>query len=230
MLHAKSSKGLIPKLSGFESTKISNRGVCCKQKMAQSPHDFASETSQHCTKFDRLHLDLMGPLGLPSAHGSCSYFQTRTDVGTRLSFVNFLKAKSDALLVSKVLSQALETKSKTNLKSLRNDRGGECVFAAWNNCVQIKGISYELIAPYSPQQNRMAFFLLEITLLERMRCLLIWSEIAKVLLRCGFATSNMLRNIHPTSALKGGIPIEAWSGKTPSFQKFHTFGSFISIF
>ena len=109
MMHAMSSKGLIPKLSSSESTKIADCEVCTKSKMAQSPHKHESETSQHCKKMERMHLDLVGPLGIPSAHGSCSYFQSGIDVGTRLSFVNLLKAKNDALSVSKVIIQALET-------------------------------------------------------------------------------------------------------------------------
>ena len=225
-MHAMSSKGLIPKLSGSESTEIADCEVCTKSKMAQSPHKHESETSQHCKKMDRMHLDLVGPLGIPSAHGSCSYFQSGIDVGTRLSFVNLLKAKNDALSVSKVLIQALETESETPLKSLRTDGGGEYVSAAWSEYVKTKGISHELTAPYSPQQNGMAERLNR-TLLEKMRCLLIWSELPKSYWDVALLHSNWLRNRQPTSALQGGIPIEVWSGKAPSFHNFHTFGCLV---
>ena len=46
------------------------------------------------------------------------------DIGTCLSFVSLLKSKSDAFLVSKALIEALEVESKTKLKSLRTDGGG----------------------------------------------------------------------------------------------------------
>ena len=92
--------------------------------------------------------------------------------------------------------------------------------------MQTKGISHELTAPYIPQQNGMAERLNR-TLLEKMGCLLIWSELPKSYWDVALLHSNWLCNRQPTSALQGGIPIEAWSGKAPSFQKFHTFGCLV---
>ena len=39
--------------------------------------------------------------------------------------------------------------------------------------------------------------------------------------------SNWLRNRTPTSALKGGIPLVAWSDKKTDFKKVHTFGCLV---
>ena len=226
MMHAMSSKGLIPKLTTSESTVIATCEVCCKSKMAQSPHPAENEDSQKCGKLDRIHLDLVGPLSLKSHHGGYSYIQTGIDVGTRLSFVNLLKSKGDALPVSKAAIAALEVESDTNLKSLRTDGGGEYVSAAWKQYAQVKGFTHELTAPYSPQSNGMAERLNR-TLLEKMRCLLIWSELPKPYWDVALLHSNWLRNRTPTSALKGGIPLEAWIGKQPNFEKIHTFGCLV---
>ena len=194
--------------------------------MAQSPHKHVNDDNQHCGKMDRIHLDLVGPLTVISAHGACSYFQAGIDVGTRMSFVNLLKKKSDALAVSKVAIAALESDAKTNLKSLRTDGGGEYVSAAWKQYVQEKGIRHELTAPYSPQQNGMAERLNR-TLLEKMRCLLIWSGLPKSYWDVALLHANWLRNRMPTSALKGGIPIEEWSQKPTNLKKIHTFGCLV---
>ena len=45
MMHAMSSKGLIPKLTKGETTTIAACEVCCASKMAQSPHDAKSDDS-----------------------------------------------------------------------------------------------------------------------------------------------------------------------------------------
>ena len=82
--------------------------------MAQSPHKHVHDDNQQCGKMDRVHLDLVGPLTVISAHGAYSYFQAGIDVGTRLSFVNLLKKKSDALAVSKVAIAALEADAHCN--------------------------------------------------------------------------------------------------------------------
>ena len=130
------------------------------------------------------------------------------DVGTRLSFVNLLKSKSDALTISKALISALEVDRETTLKCLRTDGGGEYVSAAWQNFSQEKGFLHELTAPCSPRANGMSERLNR-TLLEKVRCLLIWSELPKSYWDVALLHSNWLRNRQPTSALQGGIPVEA---------------------
>ena len=175
---------------------------------------------------DKIHLDLVGPMAVHSRHGSFQYFQAGIDVGTRLSIVTLLRKKSDALTVSKVAIASLEVEAKTNLKSLRTDGGGEYTSAAWKSYVQDKGISHELTAPYSPQQNGMAERLNR-TLLEKMRCMLIWSGLPSSYWDVALLYANFLRNRQSTLALQGGIPIEAWSSKAPDFKKLHTFGCLV---
>ena len=131
MMNAMSTKGLIPKLTSSESEEVITCQICCQSKMGQTPHKHVDESTMECGKLDRLHLDLVGPMAATSRHGSFDYFQAGIDVGTRLSFVNLLKRKSDALTVSKVAIAALEVESNTNLKSLRTDGGGEYTSAAW---------------------------------------------------------------------------------------------------
>lgn len=227
MMKEMSSKGLIPVLTSSECEEVQTCEVCCQAKMAQSPHKKVSESSKACAKMDKIHLDLVGPLAVKSAHGGYSYFQSGIDVGSRLSFVSLLKLKSEALEVSKVLIASLESDSSLPLKSVRTDGGGEYCSADWTNFLQGKGTAHELTAPYSPQQNGMAERLNR-TLLEKMRCLLIWSCLPKSFWDVALLHSNYLRNRSPTSSLKGNIPLEAWSGKKQvGFTKMHTFGCLV---
>ena len=148
------------------------------------------------------------------------------EVGCRLSFVNLLKHKSDALAVSKVAIAALESDSGQILKSLRTDGGCEYTLAAWGEYTRGKGIDHQLTAPYSPQQNGMSERLNRI-LLEKMRCLLLWSQLPKSYWDVALLHANWLRNRLPTSTLKGEVPIEAWKGKKCDLQTSHTFGCLV---
>ena len=226
MMHAMSSKGLIPNLTKDDTKTIANCEVCCASKMAQSPHHADSDDSKHFAKMDRIQLDLVGPMLVPSKHGKFTYFQSGMDVGTRMSFVNLLKSKSDALKVSKTTIKALELESDTKMKSLRTDGGGEYVSAEWKAFADEQGFIHQLTAPYSPQQNGI-IERLNRTLLEKMRCLLLWSQLPKSFWDVALLHSNWLRNRTPTSALQGGIPMVAWSNKETNFKKVHTFGCLV---
>ena len=175
---------------------------------------------------DRIQLDLVGPMGVPSKHGGHIYFQTGMDIGTRLSSVSLLKSKSDALRVSQASIEALEVESNTKLKSLRTDGGGEYTSAAWKSFADQKGFTHQLTAPYSPQQNGNIERLNRI-LIEKMRCLLLWSHLPPSFWDVALLHSNWLRNRTPTSALRGGIPLDAWSNTKTNFKKVHTFGCLV---
>lgn len=226
MMRAMSGKGLIPSLTTSEIAAVQSCEVCCQAKMSQSPHKHVSESTEACQKMDRVHLDLSGPMAVASHHGGHSYFQAGMEIGCRLSFVHLLKHKSDALAVSKNAIAALESESGKSLKSLRTDGGGEYTSAAWGQYAMEKGINHELTAPYSPQQNGMAERLNR-TLLEKMRCLLIWSKLPKSYWGVALLHANWLRNRLPTSALKGGVPIEAWTGRKHNLKMNHTFGCLV---
>ena len=194
--------------------------------MSQLPHQRVSESTSDCHKMDRVHLDLAGPMAVASHHGGYSYFQAGMEMGCRLSFVNLLRHKSDALAVSKVAIAALESDSGQSLKSLHTDGGGEYISVAWGEYTRGKGIDHQLTAPYSPQQNGMSKRLNR-TLLEKMRCLLLWSQLPKSYWDVALLHANWLGNRLPISALKGEVPIEAWKGKKCDLQTSHTFGCLV---
>ena len=81
-------------------------------------------------------------------------------------------------------------------------------------------------SPTSPQQNGI-IERLNRTLIEKMRCLLLWSKLPKSFWDVALLHANWLRNRTPTSALKGGIPLVAWSNKQINFNKIHTFGCLV---
>lgn len=226
MMEAMSAKSMIPHLTKEERSKVANCEICCASKMAQGSHKANNEESKNCEKLDRIHLDLVGPMSCASKHGKYHYFQSGIDVGSRLSFVSLLKTKGDAFAASKPLITALEVEARTNLKSLRTDGGGEYNSKEWKELAQVKGFQHQQTAPYSAEQNGINERLNR-TLLEKMRCLLLWSQLPKSFWDVAILHANWLRNRTPTSALNGEIPLKAWSGKTNDLKLLHTFGCLV---
>ena len=100
------AQGMIPNLTKDERSKVANCEICCAAKMAQGSHKPNKDKPESCQKLDRLHLDLVGPMRVPSEHGQFMYFQSGIDVGTRMSFVSLLKTKGEAFKASKPLITA----------------------------------------------------------------------------------------------------------------------------
>ena len=109
---------------------------------------------------------------------------------------------------------------------MRTEGGGKYTSKEWTDYCEDKGIKHELTAPYSPQQNGMCERLNK-TLMEKMRCLRMWSKLPKSYWDVAFIHANWLRNRCPTSSLTGGVPIEKWTGRTIKLDRSHTFGCLV---
>ena len=135
---------------------------------------------------------------------------------------------TDALTVSRIVIAQLESESGRRLKTLRIDEGGEYNSVEWRAFANIPGheFDHQLTAPYSPEQNGMCERLNR-TLLEKMRCLMIWSELPKSFWDVALLHANWIRNRSPTSGPKGNLPIEEWTGKETKMKNVHTFGCLV---
>ncbi|XP_057248305.1 uncharacterized protein LOC130590257 [Beta vulgaris subsp. vulgaris] len=78
-----------------------------------------------------------------------------TDDYTRMSWVYFLKWKSEAFENFKKFKALVENQSDRHIKTLCTDPGGEFSCVKFTNFCDEHGIRRELIAPYIPQQNGM---------------------------------------------------------------------------
>ena len=214
------------RLAKAERSKVANCEICCAAKMARGSHKAHTIQPEACQKLGRIHLDLVGPMSTVNKHGQFMYFQSGIDVGTRMSFVSLLKSKGEAFDASKPLITALEVEARTNLKSLRMDEGGEYISHEWKAFAKDKGFHHQLIAPHNPEQNDVNGRL-NITLLEKMRCLLLWSKLSKSFWDVSILHANRLRNRTPTSGLKRGVPLTEWTEKQTDLKSLHTFGCLV---
>ena len=224
-----SSKGLIPPLLATEYEVIKACEVCVSAKLSQSSHQPESVSTKMCKqKLERVHMDIVGPIAVLSNHGRFQYFQSSIDVATRYSVVSLLKLKSDALSAAKKSLSMLESESGNRLKSLRTDGGGEYTSSEWKAYSEMPGheFDHQTTAPYSPEQNGLCERLNR-TLIEKMRCIMIWSRLPASYWDVAVLHANWVRNRSPTNGLNGDMPYEAWTGRKHEVQKMHTFGCLV---
>jgi transposase InsO family protein len=97
-------------------------------------------------------MDLCGP-SRKEGTGKENYFMFIIDDYSRLTWVVFLKEKSEAFEKFKVFKALTENQIGKRLKAIRSDRGGE--FISWNfkELCDKHGIKREYTIPRTPQQN-----------------------------------------------------------------------------
>ena len=73
---------------------------------------------------DLIHTDICGPMKTPSL-GSKRYFLIFIDDFSRMTWVYFLKEKSEAFTIFKKFKVLVEKQKGCSIKITRSDRGGE---------------------------------------------------------------------------------------------------------
>ena len=98
-----------------------------------------------------LHMDLVGP-GPPDHRGN-KYGLIITDGGSRYSFAEGLKQKSEAVDKTETIIATIEKQSGHQVKVIRSDNGGEFVNRSMEELRRRKGIRTEPCVAYQKQQN-----------------------------------------------------------------------------
>jgi hypothetical protein len=91
-----------------------------------------------------------------------------------------------------------------------------------------KGIQFEFTIHYTPQQNGVAERM-NITIVEKARCMLLESGLKKGSWTESVLTSVYLINRSPTAALEKSIPAELWYGQKQNLQKLRVFGNLVYL-
>jgi len=97
---------------------------------------------------------------------------------SRRVWVYIQKNKSDAFVKFKEWHTIVENQIGTKLKVLRTDNGLEFVSEQLNEFCRKRGIKRHRTVAYTPQQNDLAERM-NMTLLERVRCMLLGAGLSK---------------------------------------------------
>lgn len=93
---------------------------------------------------------LCGPMSVESLGGS-RYFLLFTDDYSRISWLYFLKFKSETFGNFKKFKSFVERQNGCRLKTLWTDRGGELMSKEFSSFCEENGIHRELTAPFTPE-------------------------------------------------------------------------------
>jgi len=103
-------------------------------------------------KLQFVHSDICGPIS-PISNNNKRYILSFIDDFTRKTWIYFLNKKLEALEVFKEFKTWAEKEAGTSIKCLRTDRGGEYNSKEFTDFCSTHGITRQLMAAYTPQQN-----------------------------------------------------------------------------
>ncbi|MBW0479439.1 hypothetical protein O181_019154 [Austropuccinia psidii MF-1] len=168
------------------------------------------------------HLDLVGPISPPSAGGS-RYFLTIANQFTSYKMTHMLKSKSNTFHQFVVVKNLMENHQQQTIKTVVSDCGGEFISKKFEDLLDSCGFTHIFSPPYTPQQNGFAKRANQ-TILDKAKCLINESRLAKQYLAEEINTSTLLTNLIPTLSRQNLSPYPLWTGKLPRIKKLWVFG------
>ena len=99
-----------------------------------------------------IHTDVCGPMRTPSHHNNRDFILFIDDF-SRMTWVYFLKAKSEVFGIFKKFKALVEKQSGKQIKVLRSDRGKEYTSREFDKFCEDEGIERQLTITYTPQQK-----------------------------------------------------------------------------
>jgi hypothetical protein len=117
----------------------------------QSREIFSTSSWHANRRLQLVHSNVCGPL--ETSFGGCKYFLLFIDDFSRITWVYFLKQKSEVFDKFKIFRQLFENEVKEKIGTLRTDNGGEFTSNEFNTYCTDKGIRRHLTNFYTPQQN-----------------------------------------------------------------------------
>ncbi|KAJ0625451.1 putative RNA-directed DNA polymerase [Helianthus annuus] len=194
---------LFPKL--FSPRDKINCETCFLAKSHRQP--FKPNNTRVNVPFSLIHSDVWGPSPITGGQGF-RYFLLFIDDCTRMTWVYFLKHKSEVFEKFTIFHTMIHTQFQKEIQILRSDNGGEFVNASIKQFCQTKGIIHQTTCPHTPEQNGVAERKNRI-ILEMTRAFLIESKVPKFFWPEAVASSVYLINQLPTKILELKTPIQA---------------------
>lgn len=208
--------------------KLSYCISCNRGKMKNRSFKALTTTSRAGKRLELVHTDVCGPLRVPSDGGSV-YFLTFIDDWSRMTFVYFLKQKSEVAESIKDFIEYAERQTECKVKRLRSDNGGEYGSKTLSDYLRQRGIVFEKTEPYMPQQNGVAERCNSI-LMDKARSMMVDMDVPTRFWADAVATAVHLRNLTPTKALDWKSPRESWNNKVPRINHLRVFGCHAEVF
>ncbi|KAG6501358.1 hypothetical protein ZIOFF_041237 [Zingiber officinale] len=165
-------------------------------------------------KLELIHTDVCGPMDTLS-HAQNRYFILFIDDHTRMTWVYFMRQKSEVFMIFKKFKSLVEKQSGCFIKTLRSDRGKEYTSKEFHNFCEDEGVERQLTVRYTPQQNGVTERKNQ-TIVEMAKSMMHEKGLPKIFWAEAVYTAVYLSNRCPTTTIPNKTPFEAWSGRRPS--------------
>ncbi|XP_035838498.1 uncharacterized protein LOC110908724 isoform X1 [Helianthus annuus] len=196
---------LLPTL--FPSNSKLDCETCALAKSHKKP--FKPSNTRVSEPFSLIHSDVWGPAETNGGQ-NLRFFLLFVDDCTRMTWVYFLKHKSEVFDKFKLFYTMVQTQFKTNIQILRSDNGGEYVNTSMKQFIQEKGMIHQTTCPKHPEQNGVVERKNGI-LVEMARALMLESKVPKSFWPEAINTAVYLLNRLPTKALDLKTPLDTLS-------------------
>ena len=201
------------------SSKVCTNCMVGKQHRDAIPKRSLWRASQ---RLQLVHADICGPIK-PVSNSKKRYLISFIDDYSRKVWIYFLTEKSEAFTTFKNYKNLVEKEAGAFICCLRTDRGREFTSLEFNAFCKTNGISRQLTAAYTPQQNGVAERKNR-TIMNMVRSMLSEKQVPKNFWPEAVNWTAHVLNRSPTLAVKGVTPEEAWSGVKPNVDYFRVFG------
>ncbi|MBW0522313.1 hypothetical protein O181_062028 [Austropuccinia psidii MF-1] len=170
---------------------------------------------------DCLHLDVVGPITLPSKLGY-RYFLTMVDQHTSFKITKFLKHKSEVFDEFLIQQKLLGNLHARKIKRIVTDGGGEFVNQKFKDLANVCGFTHVVAPPYTPEHDSFAERE-NWTILDKSRCLLLNSNLPNQYWAEAVNTAKFLTNIIQTLLRNNYSPHYLWLKVPPKIRKIRSF-------
>ncbi|KAJ9548880.1 hypothetical protein OSB04_021423 [Centaurea solstitialis] len=215
------SRGLV---SGLPETRLSKDTLCsaCELgKMKRSSHPPKWETNCRCP-LDMLHMDLCGPMRIESLARK-KYMLVLVDEFSRFTWLEFLRAKSDAADRIIAFIKRIQVSLNLKVKKLRSDNGTEFRNTKLHSFLEDVGISHNFSAVRTPQQNGVVERK-NWTLVEAARSMMAHSGVPKSFWAEAVATACYTQNRTLIVKRTGKTAYEMIEKRKPDIKHLRVFG------
>jgi transposase InsO family protein len=215
------SKNLVIGLPELRLGKDTLCPACEQGKMKKSSH--TSKVDTNCSNpLDMIHMDLCGPMRVPSLNGS-KYILVLIDEVSRYTWLDFLKAKSEAAEVIIIFIKRIQILQDRKVKKLRSDNGTEFNNTILRSFLEDSGISHNFSAARTPQQNGVVERKNR-TLIEAARSMMAYSDVPKYLWAEAIATACYTQNRTIINKRTGKTAYEMINCRKPNIKFLRIFG------
>ena len=206
-------------LSDLKDVHLPQCESCLEGKMTK--RSFGAKGNRAKELLEIVHTDVCGPMNV-KARGGFEYYISFIDDYSRYGFVYLMHRKSETFDKFKEYRAEVEKQLGKSIKTLRSDRGGECLSDNFLGHLIEHGILSQLTAPGTPQQNGVAERRNR-TLLDMVRSMMSYTSLPTSFWGYALQTACYILNDVPTKS-SPGTPYELWNGKKPNLGHMRIWG------